>query len=589
MPLYEITDPKTGKVLELEGDSPPTEQELEQIFSAQQLDPVDQEIKDRLQAQQPVSQAEPSLNQRIGSAIESTNVGKAASELASAINRGAVNIVDFLGPDTINSGLSLIGSEKRVPSLKDSEFIQKATEGNAMEPGLTRRAVRTAGEFVAPSAGVGSVIRGVAQAAPKIGASVTQKIAQTMASKPLTDVTAAATAGAGSEIGADVGEAAAGDKGRSIGRLVGGFGAPIGVAMAKEAGKTLITKSAKKLLTESAPTIDGLKKAARSVYRDLENSGVNINSSSIGKLAGSLSTLAKQKGFHRKIHKEVDVALTEFKRAAESGLPLKLSELDALRQITAESAKSIKPSEARLGGILVTRVDDFLDSIGKNELSKTSSDIGAKYRDARQLWRRVKKSEQLSEVFDKAQLQATGFENGIRTQFRSILNSKKQRKGFTPDEIIAMRKVVEGTSLQNIAKMLGRFGFGEGQASNMLMGYAGIAGGAVVGGPVGAVFVPSIGQLSRKLAQRLTREGGKNADLIIKAGKNGLDIVKAYMKITPAKQRSAKELTELLLRPDISLESLKIAVKNAPQQHKQIVNDAAFLVNAIKSTQEKEQ
>lgn len=35
MPVYEVTDPTTGKTLELEGDSPPSEQELEQIFATQ--------------------------------------------------------------------------------------------------------------------------------------------------------------------------------------------------------------------------------------------------------------------------------------------------------------------------------------------------------------------------------------------------------------------------------------------------------------------------------------------------------------------------------------------------------------------------
>ncbi len=34
MPIYEVTDGETGKTLELEGDSPPTEQELEEIFSS---------------------------------------------------------------------------------------------------------------------------------------------------------------------------------------------------------------------------------------------------------------------------------------------------------------------------------------------------------------------------------------------------------------------------------------------------------------------------------------------------------------------------------------------------------------------------
>jgi hypothetical protein len=38
MPIYEVTDPKTGRTLELEGDSAPTEQELDQIFSQYQIE-----------------------------------------------------------------------------------------------------------------------------------------------------------------------------------------------------------------------------------------------------------------------------------------------------------------------------------------------------------------------------------------------------------------------------------------------------------------------------------------------------------------------------------------------------------------------
>ena len=32
MPIYTVTDPNTNKTLRLEGDSPPTEEELEEIF-----------------------------------------------------------------------------------------------------------------------------------------------------------------------------------------------------------------------------------------------------------------------------------------------------------------------------------------------------------------------------------------------------------------------------------------------------------------------------------------------------------------------------------------------------------------------------
>ena len=35
MPTFEVTDTQSGITLELTGDSPPTEQELEQIFASQ--------------------------------------------------------------------------------------------------------------------------------------------------------------------------------------------------------------------------------------------------------------------------------------------------------------------------------------------------------------------------------------------------------------------------------------------------------------------------------------------------------------------------------------------------------------------------
>ena len=43
MPTYEVTDPQTGQKLRLTGDSPPSEQELEQIFASQSSQPIPQE------------------------------------------------------------------------------------------------------------------------------------------------------------------------------------------------------------------------------------------------------------------------------------------------------------------------------------------------------------------------------------------------------------------------------------------------------------------------------------------------------------------------------------------------------------------
>jgi len=559
---------------------------VRQHFSTQEAPVAQPPQPEGLTPQQP----QPEEISPAGQAILDVPGGAAISEFTSAVNRGAINLLDFMGPEQINNVLQLMGSESRVPTLGEQPIVQEAITGEFMQPGLARQAVRTAGEFVAPAGAIGATIRGAAAQIPKvapIAQTVAQRVTQAAAAPALPEATGAALAGAGSEVGAEVGEAVGGETGRQIGRLAGGIIAPIGGALAKESAKMLISPSAKKLLSEAAPTIEGLKTAARGVFKEIDDLGVTVNPSSTARLSAQLSTLTRKQGFNPTIHPKVNAALKEFE--AVSGRSQSLSEIDVLRRVANSAAKSIEPDEARLGNLMVNRIDDFLDTAGRNELSGTTKNIGAKYRDARQLWRRVKKSEQIEEAFSKAQLQATGFENGIRTQFRSILNNKKARKGFTKEELDSMRQVVKGGSLENMAKMIGRFGFSEGQASNMLMGSLGVAGGAAIGGAAGAVAVPLIGQMSRTLAQKLTRKGAEGADLIVRAGKSGLEVAKAYMKAVPSKQRTAQELTELLLRPDISLEGLKQAARNAPQSQKRLINDAAFLVNAIKATQQEQQ
>lgn len=368
----------------------------------------------------------------------------------------------------------------------------------------------------------------------------------------------------------------------------GGVRRALGISKVAETAKKLTTTSAKKLLKTAAPTIEGLKDAARGVYNELDNLGITINPRSVTRLSNELRSVARKEGFNKRIHPKVSAVLDEFESIRNR--PQALTEVDTLRKVAQGAASSIEPSEARIGSILIGKIDDTLDNLkNANFTNPTKADIGAKYRDARQLWGRAKRSEILEEAFEKANLQATGFENGIRTQFRSILNNKKKRKGFSPEDLSAMRQVVKGGTAENLAKMIGRFGFSEGQASNMLMGSLGVAGGAAIAGPAGAVAVPLVGQLSRTLAQKLTRGGAEAADAIVRAGKDGKKVVEAYLKATKKSERSAQELTELLLRPEISLKELKAKIPKLPQEQRKLAADAVFFASFIQSQKQQTQ
>jgi hypothetical protein len=48
----------------------------------------------------------------------------------------------------VNAISQLLGSDKRVPTLYDAPYVKEATEGNFMEKGALRQAVRQFGEFL---------------------------------------------------------------------------------------------------------------------------------------------------------------------------------------------------------------------------------------------------------------------------------------------------------------------------------------------------------------------------------------------------------------------------------------------------------
>ena len=343
-----------------------------------------------------------------------------------------------------------------------------------------------------------------------------------------------------------------------------GLASTKGIVRGATRTKTLAKNRAlKQAVVDAAPDIDQIKTASRAVYKELDDSGVRLLPKAYDGLNNRVQQAVKKAGFDPDITPKTAAALNRL--ASEKGQVHTLTEIDTLRKVAQKAASSLEPADASLGAIMIDEIDTFLDVVKPEAFARgavKAKDVTPKFKVARELWGRARRSELINEAFEKAKNQASGFENGLVTQFRTILNNKKKARFFKPKELEVMREVVRGTTGANIAKAIGRFGFSEGHATNILGGSIGIAGGAALGGPAGAVAVPLIGQVSRKLAQKLTRGKAEFTDIIVRAGDNANDIAKAYLSRVPKAQRSASELSELLLRPDTAIEQLGIS-KNA--------------------------
>jgi len=334
-----------------------------------------------------------------------------------------------------------------------------------------------------------------------------------------------------------------------VGGLVGGglgVAAPLVGAQAKRLTSRLLKRGAEKNLVKTAPTTQELKKIAGAAYDRADDTGVKFAPSSFGDEVATLTQRLEKEGIDPTLHPKATAILNRMSDAAQGNTSPPSPTV--LRRLVSGVQKSTDPDEQRLGGIMTDAVDDYIGRLGPGDVASGNPvTLADDMKIGRDTWRRAKGSEMIDDVFTKADLQASGVENGLRIQARQILMNPKIRRTLGPEEVEALERVVKGTASTNILKKLSKLGPGSGQQSNMLLGtlapVIGGSAGASVGGPagaaVGAAIPTGIGYGAQKLAQSLTTKQARLAQALMAQG--GLGSV-------PAPNPQIQRLTQMLLQ-----------------------------------------
>lgn len=357
---------------------------------------------------------------------------------------------------------------------------------------------------------------------------------------------------------------------------VGGAGGQVlGSYLGQSLARALERRSGDKLISEAAPSIAQLKGASNEIFRRLDESGATIKRAATKTLESRVIPRIMKEGYNPRIHPKVGAVLDEFRSAGNRDMTI--SEMNTLRRVAQSAANSLEPDEARLGRIMLEQVDDFLDGLPQGAfVGGKGPQAGPMLKEARDLWGRARRGEMIANAIEDASNQASGFENGLRTQFRSLLKNRRKMRGFTNEQKVAMQKVVQGGKPENVLRALGKFGLTADQSSSMLLSFLGIGGGATVGGVPGAIAVPALGTMARQHAQRITRENAGLASALARAGKDARAIAVAYMRNVPKKQQSIEELTGLFLRDGVN-------AALARQLNSSLAKDASFAATLISS------
>jgi hypothetical protein len=272
---------------------------------------------------------------------------------------------------------------------------------------------------------------------------------------------------------------------------------------------------------KGAPAAGDLKSAASQMFQQLDQNGVQVSGQRFGDMAIDLVRKFQKMRANPTLDPKAVAALQELVKAADdvqrSGGGITLSDLHTIRQIAQKSAQSAEGRDKMFSTQIINAIDDMISGLKPGDMVGGADPAQASKLmfDAISTWGRSRRVGLIEEAIYRAQNVASGPENGLRIEFRKLLQNPDTRKLFTDAERQAIEDVVRGNPVSNLTKLLGKFGFGPNGASNMLGGTIGFGAGSVFGGPVAGMVAAGLGTGARKLSEVLTTKAAERAAKVL--------------------------------------------------------------------------
>jgi len=277
------------------------------------------------------------------------------------------------------------------------------------------------------------------------------------------------------------------------------------------------------------PLASDIKQQASNLYKQIDDAGVVIKSDPFNEFVNNIKSTVGSQVREARNPKIVDV----FKELDEArDAPITLQKMQDLRSSISTLKKSSEASDRMFAGKIVEQLDDFVEKLDTTKLvSPAKGDLDAikLIPQARNLWKQSRKSELLDEIYEKAGMQPNAkyddvvFATKLRDQFRSLATNKNKLRGFSAEEVKAIKDAAQGGRIENALRAFGKplqgsILQGQNVASLSLPALIGLKIGGPAGAILGANVVPASKAISRRVAGQLGKQNLQNVIDSIKTG-----------------------------------------------------------------------
>jgi hypothetical protein len=224
-------------------------------------------------------------------------------------------------------------------------------------------------------------------------------------------------------------------------------GLAAGVATGAAAGVRPVKRGA-------VPSANELAVQSKKNYDILDKSKFELDDAQFKKSLGNMAdTLRASAGYDPRTMPKIQVALDNL--ALDK--PKTVSELDTLRTIISSAAKSSDPSERLAGVTLLDKFDDYVLNAPASAAVVADKKAMQAWKDARADYSKMKKSEMITDIIERADVSQGSKESNIASQLSALAKNEKKMRFFTPDEQQAIREAAKGGSLQVMLRTVGKF------------------------------------------------------------------------------------------------------------------------------------
>lgn len=607
MAKYRITDPTTGRVMTVSGESPPTAEDIESLFS---------QVPEATPAAAPPPPPPPP-------AAPSPSAVSLANEFVAGAARPLAELVDIAQSPYQVFRMSVLG--KPPQSVRS---VIGGQRGAYAGPGMASTIAGTAGELTSYGTGFTAATRALAtnllDDAARYGESAIRGVLRQFGkTTPAQDLLAATTAATGISGGGAIGETIAGPQGRQVGEALGGMVFPVATVAAVKPLVSLadatpilnrITGTVNSYISRAAPDSKAIKGAGRLLYQQIEDLGIVFDEQATGRLVGQLEQIAAKEDLSglRRDNPVSGQFRTVMNILAKEGefTGTEYSMLDKASSTFRDIAKTKQGEDAgRIAGRLAEQIDNFLMNVEVKDLAYYKDgapaalsgvgvgDVGKALMNARGLWRRANAAQAIENALEDARVASLGigrtgadYDIELANSMRKML--KEQSARFSNEERQQIEAALKGGKLRNMFEVLSQFGIksndyvmasliglGTGMMARDSISDAAAFGAAAVAG------TKAFSTITQSVVSNMFRNNVRLMQASIAAGPSAKEQVKAYLERTPLGQRDPKQLGAILVSSGADLSDISAM----PARFSPFLSDSVAFATALRTAIEEEQ